>query len=331
MDKQQSIPAIIRLEVHQQEISLTEIIKNLAKPLLAEIPTKSPRQTAYSVRPFKNDFRDAVISGLTLVAPESAVELANVKLVLKAYYDQQLQQRAERARHATGDALRKSEAVQAVMQMRADALSNGIVDMRQYAKMTIEARIRKILDDDIAAGHLEVVHINGNAVVGLDSLVEWATYRKIVIAQDGLPGCEPLVQAAYHRMHLRWTNKLIDPENCAAESLAAPTPMIPAAAQSTSWRNSVQNIPGELPKIAIRKLAVEAAWQIECEEKRRATAKEVMVRLQMWADSGNEPDVLRASDIENRAVIWLTSRCAEKAYSLDACEKTLWAWNSTRD
>lgn len=89
-------------------------------------------------------------------------------------------------------------------------------------------------------------------------------------------------------------------------------------------------IPGDMPKISIGKLAVRAAWAIECEEKRRATAKKVLECLQKWADEGKEPDVLRKSDRDNHRVFWITSKLKEKSYTLEACQKTLEGWNKSR-
>jgi hypothetical protein len=91
-----------------------------------------------------------------------------------------------------------------------------------------------------------------------------------------------------------------------------------------------EGMPGELPRIAVGKLAVKAAWEIEREMKRRATDKEVMSLLQKWADDGSEPGVLRESDRENRCVVWLTTKCEPKDYTLEACQKTLDKWNKSR-
>lgn len=85
-----------------------------------------------------------------------------------------------------------------------------------------------------------------------------------------------------------------------------------------------------VPTNAIGQIAIIAAREIESEVRRIATAKEVMNRLQDWADGGNQPDVLKKSDRVNRAVVWITGKGREKSYSCEACGKTLEKWNKTR-
>lgn len=89
---------------------------------------------------------------------------------------------------------------------------------------------------------------------------------------------------------------------------------------------NTDEIPGTLPPRAAGKLAIKAAWLIECETKRRASAKEVMARLQKWADDGEEPAVLVKSLPAKRAVQWLTTKGKHLEYTLEACEKTLEKW-----
>jgi hypothetical protein len=95
-------------------------------------------------------------------------------------------------------------------------------------------------------------------------------------------------------------------------------------------RGPEDELPGKLPRIAIGRLAVKAAWEMEREKNQRASAKDVMSRLQQWADNGSESDVLKKSDMENRSVIWLTTKYEEKSYTLEACQKTLETWNKSR-
>lgn len=90
-------------------------------------------------------------------------------------------------------------------------------------------------------------------------------------------------------------------------------------------------IPGKLPSTANGKIAVKAAWQIECESGRRASGEEVMARLQHWADNGDEPGVLIRSNKKKRYVVWLTQKYEERDYSLEACQKTVERWNESRE
>lgn len=88
--------------------------------------------------------------------------------------------------------------------------------------------------------------------------------------------------------------------------------------------------PGKLPRVAIGRLAVKAAMEIERTKKRSASAKEVLKKLKDWAEKGDEGDVLIGLDEEKVRVIWRTRRGLEKSYGLDACEKTLFIWEKTR-
>jgi len=84
---------------------------------------------------------------------------------------------------------------------------------------------------------------------------------------------------------------------------------------------------GKQPKTAIGKLAIKAAWEIERRNGKRATAKEVMDKLQTWADKIEHPETLQRSAKEKRGVYWLTTGLEEKLYTLEACRKTLSKWN----
>jgi hypothetical protein len=106
---------------------------------------------------------------------------------------------------------------------------------------------------------------------------------------------------------------------------------VPATLELKNKSQSIDVSEAEyIPSNAIGQAAIKAAREIEIEVRRIATAKEVMNRLQDWADGGNQPDVLKKSDRENRAVMWITSKGGEKPYSREACGKTLEKWNKSR-
>lgn len=107
----------------------------------------------------------------------------------------------------------------------------------------------------------------------------------------------------------------------ASESDAPGNPILPIACE----------IPGKEFNVSSRRLAVKAAWEIECETGRAATDKATMERLQLWADAGKEPDVLLRSDRPNRAVKWLTTSRGERDFDIDACRKTLAEWMKSRE
>ncbi|MDO9227451.1 MAG: hypothetical protein Q8M09_00340 [Pseudomonadota bacterium] len=100
------------------------------------------------------------------------------------------------------------------------------------------------------------------------------------------------------------------------------------ATESTVQSLSVERIPGTLPPVASGQLAIKAAWQIECETKRRATDKEVMDRLQQWANSGQEDALLKS--LPSHAVEWLTKKQEKRVFTLEACQKALAKWHKSR-
>ncbi|MDP2822730.1 MAG: hypothetical protein Q8O52_08635 [Sulfuritalea sp.] len=96
-------------------------------------------------------------------------------------------------------------------------------------------------------------------------------------------------------------------------------------AGDTAIENS--DIPGKLPRVAIGRLAVTAAWQIERETNRAATADKVIERLQAWATDGKHPDILLRAEPKKRSVIWMPKKTGlEKDYDVGACGKTLAEW-----
>ncbi|MGK5008794.1 hypothetical protein [Janthinobacterium sp. MDB2-8] len=136
---------------------------------------------------------------------------------------------------------------------------------------------------------------------------------------------------AGYRLSYPYEDETLDDKSQAAP---ASEPVTPAAAPTCAPPDALTDTsaqrPGKEPSTLVGKLAIKAALEIECEENRRATAKDVMSLLQEWADNGGEPAVLRRSDQNSRGVFWMTSKYKEKKYSLEACQKTLETWNNSR-
>ncbi len=87
-------------------------------------------------------------------------------------------------------------------------------------------------------------------------------------------------------------------------------------------------IPGRVPTVASGRLAVQAAWEIECETDRQASAKEVMERMQQWADKGAHGELVKK--LEGYAVEWMTTKRKSKTFDLEACGKALETWQKSR-
>lgn len=86
-------------------------------------------------------------------------------------------------------------------------------------------------------------------------------------------------------------------------------------------------IPGKLPRVTSGQLAVKAAWEIECETGKRATAKQVVKKLHDWAESGDYPELLKTTA---HGVTWATKAGKVNDYDIGACGKTLGTWNKSR-
>lgn len=95
---------------------------------------------------------------------------------------------------------------------------------------------------------------------------------------------------------------------------------------------SGDKIPGKIPNTTIGKLAIKAAWLIECETGKRATAKQVIERLQSWVDHKDNPEAVTelTGKIAN-GVMWVTRAGKGRPYDIGACQKALETWNKNRD
>ena len=92
-----------------------------------------------------------------------------------------------------------------------------------------------------------------------------------------------------------------------------------------------EEIPGKMPRTAIGKLAIDAAWKIERETGKRATGKLVIERLQSWVDHRDNPNaVTELTEKIPNGVMWVTSAGLKKRYDIGTCQKTLENWNKTR-
>lgn len=79
--------------------------------------------------------------------------------------------------------------------------------------------------------------------------------------------------------------------------------------------------------VAITELAIRAAWQLECQTGRKASAKDVIKMLQSWVGSRDHTEL---REILPHGVKWMTISNVEKDYNNEACRKTLTAWHANR-
>lgn len=109
-----------------------------------------------------------------------------------------------------------------------------------------------------------------------------------------------------------------------AKSHASPAAKVEAVPDTSQYS---EEIPGKMPNVTGGKLAVKAAWQIECESGKRATATCVIERLKTWVDSDDYPELLEKI---SHGVKWATKKGKANSYDIDACGKTLETWNKSR-
>lgn len=83
--------------------------------------------------------------------------------------------------------------------------------------------------------------------------------------------------------------------------------------------------PGKMPNVSIRRLAIKAAWEIECESKRMATANQVMDMLYSWLE--DEPMLIRKI---MHGIVWMTKKNTEKFFYISSCGKALQEWHKSR-
>jgi len=87
-------------------------------------------------------------------------------------------------------------------------------------------------------------------------------------------------------------------------------------------------IPGKIPRTGIGKLAIKAAFEIERETGKLASANQVMDKLHKWIETEAEPILLEK---EAYGVIWMTTNQQEARFTIEACGKALKKWNEGRE
>lgn len=89
--------------------------------------------------------------------------------------------------------------------------------------------------------------------------------------------------------------------------------------------NNGGDIPGKMPNVKIGQLAVKAAWNIERETNKKASASAVIKMLQDWVAT---EDILLF--VKPHGVEWTTSNFTTTIYDVKTCSKTLSVWNKSR-
>ncbi|RFU47340.1 hypothetical protein [Paraburkholderia sp. DHOC27] len=81
--------------------------------------------------------------------------------------------------------------------------------------------------------------------------------------------------------------------------------------------------------IAITKLALQAAWEIELAVGQFAGPDTIFRRLGTWVNTPKDGDGVLIQ-VTGKAVFWAKTKGGEKEYDLEACSKTLASWHKRR-
>lgn len=94
-----------------------------------------------------------------------------------------------------------------------------------------------------------------------------------------------------------------------------------------------EKIPGKIPRVAMNKIAIKAAWLIENECGRPATNAEVMGRLSEWAKTGADEGegLLLGFDHTKGIKHRKRSKAKDGFFSNEACSKAIVRWNESRN
>jgi hypothetical protein len=113
-------------------------------------------------------------------------------------------------------------------------------------------------------------------------------------------------------------------------SADSPTTAPESASQDPLGSNFADQPPGQIPRTAASRLAILAAWELECETNRPASVNEVFNRLVAWSQEGKYLETLRPYDAEKREIPWVTTKGVQKSFGKEACKNALFRWNNTR-
>lgn len=157
--------------------------------------------------------------------------------------------------------------------------------------------------------------------VWLDEFKRWlSSIQTTENAPHSAPNTDPFIPAEIR-------DKILNGFKCDQNSID--TVVSDTLRLNTEIRNK-DEIPGKMPKRAAPRLAIKAAWEIECASGKRASDKEVMDLLQKWADENLETDVIKKAERRKHSVIWITSKGEEREFTIEACGKALGRWHRHR-
>lgn len=159
----------------------------------------------------------------------------------------------------------------------------------------------------------------------LNFLNEWATTRSDVFSLADMPVKEIMLDGVDENGEIArgyYRATITDP---AFRLPGAPSNEGETGADTGIAQVAPVVIPGTMPRTAIGKLAIKAAWKIECETQKRATAKMVIEKLQQLVEETTD-----LAEETEKGVKWTTTKGKQKEFDMDACGKALETWNKSR-
>jgi hypothetical protein len=179
--------------------------------------------------------------------------------------------------------------------------------------------------DDLSSfnGPSEIDNLNLwalNTYINGTDLAKFCKHERIRVVFTEGPATESDLLATWTIGNTTTMNEPISPGDITSSVSKTPSSMI----------NSLDNPPcHEIARTYIRKLTIELAWKIECDQEGKiATAQQVIKKMQEMANSdAKDNNLIRAI---GNGVIWHTSKYKEADYSVQACGKALCEWNKAR-
>lgn len=207
------LPVVIQLETIATGISVNDLVDAIFKPLQRDLReqlfkhepnfsillyTQSQR---FSPRP---DFRCNLVFNLLPEPPWSSTNTIHIQRRLELDADAFPDYVQEARQRLTGADLDLLE--QRLSELPANHARDNMPEatsaagMYRYIWLELGRRIYRMLSHDIAIGKLIATGEGDDAFVFLDDLVAWANGHRIIIDQEALPNCAPLVADAYVRL-----------------------------------------------------------------------------------------------------------------------------------
>jgi hypothetical protein len=226
-------PVVIRLAATAVDTCVGEIAKLIYVPLQRDLLAKLRKYNLsfscilYNILPGSGrDFRYDLVNDLLPEPPWDAANTAHIERAFQSDDETVPDKIRVAARSMEGEDLAMANSHLAAILEADDGQYTECpwtaADMSRYIRIELPRRIYRMLDGDVATGKLVRSGLDKQRVL-LDHLVEWATFRSILIEQDPLAKCMPLVVDSYNRLRQRMATAAAAPADVQRTPTATPT------------------------------------------------------------------------------------------------------------